>query len=125
MAHPSVAVNGVPRGINVPQSGGGTNYAFGSPATGRTGVTPNASIVDRRRLTVAVLNCRAINLHGKTTDIPVPQWLDIFLTEPSLNRSGYTDQKDVYAEVIGPSLEGVGEGSISQLVRRDVPYLIR
>ncbi len=75
-----------------------------------------------------MLNCRALVLHGKTVKAPVANWLDSFLVEPAFQRGDrgpatmYTDQKEVYVEVIGSTTIGSGN---AQIVRRDVPYLIR
>jgi hypothetical protein len=75
-----------------------------------------------------VINCRALNVHGKTDGIPVPTWLEVFLVEPALNRGQgsniYTDQKDIYVEAIGET-SASGNNTAGQVVRRDVPYLIR
>ena len=60
---------------------------FGSPATGHPGLAPSASGIDRRRISAAVLNCRALSVHGKTVNAPVAKWLDVFLIEPPFDRS--------------------------------------
>lgn len=96
-------------------------------------VTPGITTVDRRRLSVAVVNCTANSVNGSSTDVPVGKWIEVFLVEPSLNRgaasSGIharagTGAGDIYVEVIGETLAG-GAGSTSgQVVRRDKPYLI-
>ncbi len=59
---------------------------------------------------------------------------DIFLTEPSLQRSSTqtgiagatagTDDKEIYGEVIGPA-ETVGGGGGFQYYSRARPYLVR
>jgi Flp pilus assembly protein TadG len=126
LSHQSVVVGGKPHGIGVPQSLTGKDTGFGSPATGRPGLTPGGADPDRRRISVAVLNCNALSVSGKTSNIPVAKWLDVFLVEPSFSRSGgsgankvaYTDQKEVYVEVIGSTTD-------NQIVQRAVPYLIR
>jgi hypothetical protein len=137
MANPMVLPSGAPcasaadfgcRGIEVPQSVGGNNRSFSYPANGYGGVSAGSSQADRRRLTAAVLNCRAVGLAGRDSGIPVPTWLDVFLVEPALNRSRgsvkYTDAKNVYVEAIGITAAG-GGGGVGQVVRRDTPYLIR
>ena len=70
-----------------------------------------------------MLNCQALVVHGKTTNAPVPTWLDVFLVEPAVNRSGYTDGKEVYAEIIGVTTSS--SANAGQVVRRDKPFLIR
>ena len=127
------AVNGS-HGIGVPQTLTQNYTGFGIPAiAGRPGLTPGGANLDRRRISVAVLNCNALSVSGKTSNIPVAKWLDVFLVEPSYSRTGgsgsnkvaYTDQKEVYVEVIGATGSGVDGTTNSQVVQRAVPYLIR
>jgi len=76
-------------------------------------------------LTVAVVNCGAEGVKGKTPDVTVTKWIDIFLTEPSLARTvgTPTENSDVYVEVIGTTKNATEEGAV-QLVKKSVPYLI-
>jgi hypothetical protein len=76
-------------------------------------------------LTVAVVNCAAEGVKGKTTDVAVRKWIDIFLTEPSLARTvgTPTENSDVYVEVIGQTQNATDEGAV-QLVKKSIPYLI-
>jgi Flp pilus assembly protein TadG len=132
LAHQTVVVGGFAKGIAVAQGLSGNNTGFGIPATGRPGLTPGGSTPDRRRMSVAVLNCNALSVNGKTTQIPVAKWLDVFLVEPTYKRTGgsgaskatYTDDKEVYVEVIGTTTNGSAGGAAGQVVRKDVPYLI-
>jgi len=127
LAHLGQTVDGVT--VNAPQLLSGNKAAFSRPVHA-TGIGASSTQADRRRFTVAVLNCQALNVHGKTTNVPVPTWLDVFLVEPAQKRplngpnaGDYTLDKDVYVEEIGeasPSTAGVG-----QVVRRDLPYLVR
>ena len=93
----------------------------GEPA----GVAPNATQVDRRILSVAVINCTAEGVTGHTTGVDVTKWIDIFLVQPSLARSVgmRTENGDIYVEVIGQTQNANDEGAI-QLVKKSVPYLI-
>lgn len=128
VAHPSVVVASKSHGIGVPQVISGKTTGFGSPANGIAGITPSSAGVDRRRISVAVLNCRAITLHGKTTGIDPAKWLDVFLVEPAMDRgkgkNTYTDKKEVYVEVIGDTGSGANGASNPQVIERSVPYLI-
>ena len=128
VAHPSVVVASASRGIGVPQTLSGNIRGFGSPANGIAGITPSSAGVDRRRISVAVLNCRALTLHGKTSGIDPAKWLDVFLVEPSIDRGNganqYTDKKEVYVEVIGETGSGANGASNPQVIQRSVPYLI-
>lgn len=126
LAHRTVTVNGVTKGIDAPKVINSNEAAFSYPATGRSGIAASLTQADRRRVSVAVLNCVALKAHGKTVDAPVPTWLDVFLVEPAMSRGksgSYTDQKDIYVEIIGKTSSN--NGVAGQVVRRDVPYLIR
>ena len=104
-------------------SGMNTLYAHRTPVCGGPGLTPGANTVDRRRLSVAVINCDANNVSGSSTGVPVLKWVDLFLVEPSYNRAR-TGAGDVYAEIIGEtSASGTG-ATVGQTVARNVPYLI-
>ena len=101
-----------------------------------TGIVPGGTNVDRRRISVAVVNCTANSVNGHSTNVPVQKWIDVFLVEPSLNRGsasvtqgGHTYGRsgtgagDVYVEIIGTTTTGAG-ATAGQVVRHDVPYLI-
>jgi Flp pilus assembly protein TadG len=128
---------GHPGQVTTPQSLPGNVAAYSRPVAGQClapGVTPGGAIVDRRRISAAVLNCQALNIHGASSNLPVLKWVDLFLVEPSVARtkckSGggcntkYTDKTDVYVEMIGETGSGTNGATASQIVRRDVPYLI-
>ncbi len=99
----------------------GNKSAYSTPICTTPGVTPSSTQPDRRVLTVAVVNCGAEGVHGRTTDVHVTCWIDVFLVEPSAGRSRTSDA-DVYVEPIRESKAG---GATSLPVRRDVPYLIK
>jgi hypothetical protein len=54
----------------------------------------------------------------------VVKWVDLFLVEPSIARDR-TDPGDIYVEVIRQTTAGGNAPTNPQVVRRDVPYLIR
>lgn len=114
------------KGINFPQAAG-SQTAFSFPATGRTGVDEGPSQPDRRTIAVAVLNCRALAVKGKTTNVPVPSWLKVFLVEPAIKRGSgsdlYADTKDIYVEVVEKST--ASSDDFEEVVRRDTPRLIK
>lgn len=98
------------------------------PICRQPGVAVGGTNVDRRVLSVAVVNCKAQGVQGTTTGIQPTRWIDVFLVEPSANRSDsggnkYTEQSDVYVEVIGLTTTGGGSNA-AQKIRRDVPYLV-
>lgn len=106
-------------------SGGYVSYS--SPVC-RPSLEPNPpTTVDRRRISVAVVNCKAQKLKGHETNVQVRKWLDVFLVEPALARGNGPSQRstngDIYVEVIG--VTGSGGGADNTVTRRDVPYLIR
>jgi Flp pilus assembly protein TadG len=126
LSHTNVAGKGI--GVYQTVSTPANNAAFSFPASGNgAGVGVSASQPDRRTIAVAVLNCQALNAHGKTTNVPVPTWLKVFLTEPAIKRGTgsdlYTDQKDIYVEFIEKTK--ASEDAFASVVRRDVPYLIK
>ncbi|MFC0590387.1 TadE/TadG family type IV pilus assembly protein [Novosphingobium aquiterrae] len=101
-------------------SAGGSNKQYASPRCS----TGSAGSVDRRVLTVAIVkNCSSLS--GNSTPVSVDEWVDVFLVEPVVDARGNGVIADsVYLEVIGPSKLGGGGSTSSQLIRRDVPYLV-
>jgi len=89
------------------------------------GISPSSTQVDRRVLSVAVINCAAEGVSGHTTGVDVTKWIDIFLVQPALARSTgmRTENGDIYVEIIGATQNATDEGAI-QLVKKSVPYLI-
>ena len=96
-----------------------------SPTAGYgSGHVPGGTNVDRRRLSVAVINCTANGVNGAADNVPVLKWLEVFLVEPSINRAR-TSRGEIYVEVIEETTTAGGGGSAGQVVRRDVPYIVR
>ena len=123
--------------MKVRGSGANALTSYGKPVCSQvqgppnygSGQVPGGSTPDRRRLSVAVVNCIQSNVSGSSTNVPVKDWLEVFLVEPSISRgnggSSVTNAGDVYAEVIGETTAGGGGATAGQVVRRDVPYLVR
>ena len=88
-----------------------------------TGQIPGGTVTDRRKISVAVVNCLENSVNGSSTNVPVKTWLDVFLVEPSLNRTR-TNAGDVYVEIIREVNAGGGSAA-GQVIRRDVPYLVK
>ena len=101
---------------------GGGLVAHGSPVCIPPGVQPGPSQIDRRLLSVAVVNCLAEGVQGRTSNVGVTHWIDIFLVEPSEPRAR-AENSDVYVEIAGETLNTT-EGGAIQTVRKSVPYLI-
>lgn len=88
-----------------------------------TGVIPTDDTLDRRQITAAVINCDASDLKGRGKDVPVAQWIDLFLVEPAFERSGVSDKSEIYTEIIRENtLRSGNTGGGTE--RRDAPYLI-
>jgi Flp pilus assembly protein TadG len=85
---------------------------------------------DRRRISAAVVNCVAEGVRGNSTNIRVESWVDLFLVEPSLARSGnnqpyHTNAGDIYVEVISQTpAPGPGGAVPGQVAARNVPRLL-
>ena len=124
-ANPSLLV---PKDISNPP---GNNVEFkqqGTPLCTAAGQVPTGSTPDRRVLSIAIINCTAEGLGANTTDADIEKFVDVFLVEPTARRvapdgTKYTNNSDVYVEVIGATTVG-GGGTAGQQVRKDVPYLI-
>jgi Flp pilus assembly protein TadG len=105
---------------------GGTAHAApfcwaGSPAGG---IVPTDTTVDRRRMSAAIINCKALaaDLKGRKT-VPVANWIDFFLVEPVAKRDGVAADGDIYVEIIGET-DLLGGNTGGGALRRDSPYLI-
>ena len=116
-------------GPNPSGASGNTLVAYGLPQCSASegygsGIVPAPTVVDRRRVSVAVVNCTQQNVNGAANNLPVVKYVDAFLVQPSLNRTR-TNAGDVYAEVIGETQSGAAGQTAGQVVKRDTPYLIR
>ncbi len=114
-ATPAGATGNTPVAYGLPQCSASQGYG--------SGIVPGGTSPDRRRISVAVVNCNEQGVNGAETDLQVVKWIDVFLVQPSLARAR-TTAGDVYAEVIGETQTGAG-AAVGQVVRRDVPYLVK
>jgi Flp pilus assembly protein TadG len=127
MNHRDTLVDGVTvLAQRAPGATGNTLVSYGKPQCSASqgygsGQVPNATTPDRRRISVAVVDCLANGVKGNSTGVPVEKWIDVFLVEPSLQRDR-TNDGDMYVEIIGESLNGGPAGTV---IHRDVPYLIK
>lgn len=87
------------------------------------GIGPSETVADRRKASLAVINCVQQSVNGHSVNVETIKWVDIFLVEPSIARTR-TSTDEIYIEVIGET-ETAGNGNQGQLIRRDVPYLVR
>lgn len=102
--------------VNKAVGGGNTAYSGPQCSTGLAGPP------ERRKASMAVVNCIAEGVNGATNGVTVNEWVDVFLVEPSVKRS-FSSNAEIYIEVIGKT-QTVGNGNAGQIVRRDTPYLI-
>jgi hypothetical protein len=128
MNHRDTAIDGVTvLAQRAPGATGATPVSYGKPVCSPSqgygaGLVPNGTTPDRRRITVAVVNCVANGVKGDSNDVPVEKWIDAFLVEPSLNRAR-TNDGDMYVEIIGETVNG--GANASQVIVHQVPYLIK
>jgi Flp pilus assembly protein TadG len=97
--------------------------SYKAPVCATAGGVGPPDKADRRKASLAVINCKAEKVKGRLIGVEVEDWIDIFLVEPSIDRSsGRTKKDQIYIEVIGATT--TAGNNQPQLVRRDVPYLI-
>ena len=99
---------------------------------------PPVSNPDRRLISVAVVNCSREGVSGNSTNVPVRQWMDVFLVQPSADRSykvstgsgpakneEFTKKDEVYVEIVREN-DSRSTGTLGGItIRRDVPYLVK
>lgn len=88
------------------------------------GLPAGPTQLDRRLTAVAVINCVQQGLNGQEKDVPVTKWVEVFFVEPSLARDR-TSASDVYVEIVRETTAGGNAPTNPQVVRRDVPYLVK
>jgi hypothetical protein len=113
-----VADHSVTKGANT------TNYYSYSRPQSSAGLPAGPNQRDRRVISMAVVNCQSQNVQGQAKDVTVAKWVDLFLVEPSLARQR-TSAGDIYVEVIKETTSGGTAPTNPQVVRHDVPYLVR
>jgi len=106
----------------------GSLAAYGQPRC-LSPLNPTTGAVDRRRVSVAVVNCVANGVKGRTSGVPVRRWIDVFLVEPSWDRGNGSNKKStkdqIYVEIIGETAAGSAGENAGTVIRRDVPYLLK
>jgi hypothetical protein len=73
---------------------------------------------------MAVVNCASQGVQGQSKDVTVAKWVELFLVEPSLARPR-TSAGDIYVEVVRETNAGGSAPTNAQVVKRDVPYLVK
>jgi Flp pilus assembly protein TadG len=81
---------------------------------------------ERRILPVLAAKCEGLNGASDLDAFQSLRVFNVFLTEPSMNRSspGTTDDKEIYGEIVGPATT-IESGSGFQYYSRNRPYLVR
>ena len=97
---------------------------YGKPVSPHVGVGASTTQLDRRISAVAVVNCNANSVAGQSKNVNVAKWVEVFFVEPSLARPR-TSAGDIYVEIIRETTAGGNAPTNPQVVRRDVPYLIK
>ncbi len=102
-----------------------TSEETGAPICYQNGAVPTTETADRRLLGAAVIDCgpnSGLPVRGLVTDVPVLEFVQLFMTEPAeLSPSG--NVVSIWAEevqTLTPESDGLGNGDI-----RDVVQLVR
>ncbi|MEX0338778.1 MAG: hypothetical protein AB3N11_07025 [Arenibacterium sp.] len=91
--------------------GGSTSILSGLSETGRPQCSPNQSADPERRVVIAAgIDCAANGIGGAARDVPVHQFVKVFLTEPVGDDGGSPPSLDIWGEIVG-SAENGGAGS--------------
>jgi hypothetical protein len=98
----------------------------GRDETGIAQCSTNVSSDPKRRVVIAAaIDCTANPINGKTSNVPVEEFVEVFMTEPVGAGSGSPAKFDLWVEVIGTAgVSGYGSAG-SGGVFRDVVQLYR
>jgi len=102
-----------------------TMFNHGEPVSPHVGVAAGPNQLDRRLSAVAVVNCTQQSVQGQAKDVTVSKWVEVFFVEPSIARPGKTKAGDIYVEIVREVTAGGNAPTNPQVVRRDVPYLLK
>jgi hypothetical protein len=108
-------------------AGGGmssTPILNGLSETGRPMCSPHQDPDPERRVIIAAgIDCSTNPISGRTTGVPVHQFVKMFITEPVVD-NGSTNGLDIYAEIIGSAGGNAGSGGSAGVIH-DVVQLYR
>jgi hypothetical protein len=79
---------------------------------------------ERRVIIAAGIDCAANPISGRTTNVPVHQFVKMFITEPVVDNGGSVSALDIYAEIIGSAGGNGGSNGAAGIVH-DVVQLYR
>lgn len=80
---------------------------------------------DRRVIIVAAVDCAENEIKGAETDVPVKEFVKIFLTEPVGEDGSTPPAMDIWGEIIGSASNGGSEDTGTGGIVRDVVQLYR
>ena len=123
--HPSATTRYAYYLAEIAAHGGGASTArilpASEPETGRPQCSNQQSPNPERRVLVAAgIDCAANPVNGSATNIPVQEFVKVFLTEPV----GATTTFDMFVEVVGPAETGSGT-AVTGGIFHDVVQLYR
>jgi Flp pilus assembly protein TadG len=102
----------------------GTSILSGRSETGRPMCSSNQyPDPERRVIIVAGIDCAANPISGSASNVPVHQFVTMFITEPVVD-NGSTNGLDIYAEIIGSAHSNGGSGGVAGVIH-DVVQLYR
>ncbi|MEX0300881.1 MAG: pilus assembly protein TadG-related protein [Leisingera sp.] len=105
--------------------GGAGSILTGLAETGRPVCSPNQSSDSYRRVVIAAgIDCTANPVSGSATDVPVQEFVKVFLTEPVGDDGASPPTLDIWGEVVGSAGGGAG-GTGDVGIFRDVVQLYR
>ena len=105
--------------------GSSTDILSGLAETGRPMCSSNQSPDPKRRVVIAAgIDCTANPLNGHESNVPVHEFVELFITEPVGSNGASPPTFDFWVEVIG-SAGGGGGGSGSSGIFHDVVQLYR
>ncbi|MEZ5768892.1 MAG: pilus assembly protein TadG-related protein [Paracoccaceae bacterium] len=115
----------------IAQAGGATsltNILTGRQETGRNSCSPNRSSDPKRRVVIAAgIDCTANGIAGAAKNVPVKEFVELFMTNPigAGEGTGNTKTFNIWVEVIGSLGKSGYGGAGSGGVFRDVVQLYR
>lgn len=107
-------------------AGSDTAILSGKSETGRPMCSSNQSSDPERRVVIAAgIDCASNGINGAATDVPVQQFVKIFLTEPVGDDGNSPPTIDIWGEVVGSAENGGAGAGGSGGLFHDVVQLYR
>jgi len=126
--HPAASTRYEYYKAEIAAAGGGgssTDILIGLAETGRPMCSSNQSMDPKRRVVIAAgIDCTANPINGSETNVPVQEFVEIFITEPVGSDTASPPTFDFWVEIIG-SAGGGGGSNGSSGIFHDVVQLYR